>query len=52
MGKLTGGNATLVCTSIGTPWQLNAEGKIVILEESGQGYRVDRMFQHLNTQKY
>jgi muramoyltetrapeptide carboxypeptidase len=51
MGKLTGGNATLISTSIGTPWQLNAEGKIVILEESGQGYRVDRMFQHLKHSK-
>lgn len=46
---VTGGNLTLVQASIGTPWQLNGQGKIILLEEVGErGYRVDRMLEHLN----
>lgn len=45
---LIGGNLTLVQASIGTDWQLQARGKIVLLEEIGErGYRVDRMLEHL-----
>lgn len=46
---ITGGNLTLVQTSIGTDWQINAKNKIVLLEEvSERGYRVDRMLEHLS----
>ncbi|QOL19353.1 Murein tetrapeptide carboxypeptidase [Candidatus Bodocaedibacter vickermanii] len=50
-GKLTGGNTALISTSVGTPWQLNAKGKIVIIEESGHGDRIDRVLQHLKHSK-
>lgn len=47
-GLLTGGNLTLVETSIGTPWQIQTAGKIVFLEEVGEkGYRIDRSLNHL-----
>lgn len=47
-GSVTGGNLCLVQTSIGTAWQLNAGGKIILLEEVGErGYRIDRMLEHL-----
>ncbi|MCX7118121.1 MAG: LD-carboxypeptidase [Legionellales bacterium] len=45
---VTGGNLTLVQTSIGTAWQLQGAGKIIVLEEVGErGYRLDRMLEHL-----
>jgi muramoyltetrapeptide carboxypeptidase len=47
-GKLTGGNLSLIQTSIGTNWQLDAKDKIVIIEDIDEvGYRVDRMLEHL-----
>src|SRR5690606_34603691 len=47
-GVITGGNLTLVQTSIGTAWQLNTQDKILLLEETNErGYRVDRMLEHL-----
>lgn len=47
--RLTGGNLTLVQTSIGTIWQLEGQNKIIFLEEIGErGYRVDRMLEHLS----
>lgn len=43
-----GGNLSLVQTSIGTLWQMNARNKIIFLEEVRErGFRVDRMLQHL-----
>lgn len=45
---VTGGNLSLVQTSIGTIWQLNGHNKIIFLEEVGErGYRIDRMLEHL-----
>ena len=47
-GRLTGGNLTIVESSIGTPWQIQTERKIVFLEEVGEkGYRIDRSLNHL-----
>ncbi len=47
--SVTGGNLCLVQTSIGTAWQMNADNKIILLEEIGErGYRVDRMLEHLH----
>ena len=47
-GHLTGGNLTLVETSIGTPWQIQTTNKIMFLEETGEkGYRIDRSLNHL-----
>ncbi len=44
----TGGNLSLIQTSIGTSWQLEAKGKILLLEDCNErGYKVDRMLFHL-----
>jgi muramoyltetrapeptide carboxypeptidase len=46
--SVVGGNLTLIQTGIGTNWQVDARGKILLLEEvSERGYRVDRMLEHL-----
>lgn len=50
--KLTGGNLAIVQTSIGTCWQMQAKGKVVILEDTSErGYKVDRMLNHLSQAK-
>ena len=47
-GQLIGGNLTLLCTTIGTPWQPPFRGRILFLEDLGeQPYRFDRMLTHL-----
>ncbi len=46
--KCVGGNLAIIEASIGTPWQFNGKGKIVIIEDIGErGYRIDRMLVHL-----
>ncbi|HKF44905.1 MAG TPA: LD-carboxypeptidase [Thermoanaerobaculia bacterium] len=43
-GAIAGGNLTLVSTTMGTPWEIDAKGKILFLEDTGEApYRVDRM---------
>ncbi len=43
-GQLVGGNLSLVSSLIGTPYDINTDGKIIFLEEVGEEpYRVDRM---------
>ncbi len=45
---ITGGNLSLLQTSIGTYWQIEGKNKIILIEEVGErGYRVDRMLEHL-----
>jgi muramoyltetrapeptide carboxypeptidase len=45
---VTGGNLSLLQTSIGTKWQLDSCNKIIFIEEAGErGYRIDRMLEHL-----
>jgi len=47
-GQLIGGNLSIICTMIGTPWQPVFKGRILFLEDLGeQPYRVDRMLTHL-----
>ena len=47
-GRITGGNLTIIQTSIGTHWQIQTAGKILFLEEVGEkGYRIDRALNHL-----
>lgn len=47
-GKLIGGNLTLLCALIGTPWQPSFAKKILFLEDVNETpYRVDRMLTHL-----
>ncbi len=47
-GRLVGGSLTLVAASIGTAWEVDTEGAILLLEEVHESpYRVDRMLQQL-----
>jgi muramoyltetrapeptide carboxypeptidase len=47
-GQLVGGNLSLIAALCGTPWQLDARGKILVIEEVGEApYRVDRLMQQL-----
>ena len=49
-GPLVGGNLTLLAATIGAPWQLDARGAILFLEEVGEpSYRVDRLLTQLLT---
>ena len=47
-GTLLGGCVTLLETSIGTPWELDTRGSILLLEDrSVKPYQLDRMLLHL-----
>jgi muramoyltetrapeptide carboxypeptidase len=47
-GTLLGGCMTLVETTIGTPWELDTRGAILILEDRGmKPWQVDRALMHL-----
>jgi len=47
-GEITGGNLALIQCSLGTNWQINANNKILFIEDTGErGYRIDRMLEHL-----
>jgi muramoyltetrapeptide carboxypeptidase LdcA involved in peptidoglycan recycling len=47
-GVLLGGCITLVETSLGTPWELDTRGSILLLEDRGvKPYQLDRMLLHL-----
>lgn len=51
-GRLIGGNLTLLCHLIGTPYEPPWEGAILFLEDCGEAlYRIDRLFQHLRLRK-
>lgn len=47
-GKLVGGCLSILVTSLGTPYEIQTEGRILFLEDLGEApYRVDRMLTHL-----
>ena len=47
-GRLLGGCLTLLEATIGTPWQFNASGAILVLEDRAmKPYQVDRVLMHL-----
>ncbi len=47
-GRLAGGNLALVASLIGTPWSVDFEGAILVLEDIDEAvYRVDRMMRQL-----
>lgn len=47
-GTLTGGNLSMVVSSIGTPFEIDTRDKILMLEEvSERPYRIDRMLRQL-----
>ncbi len=47
-GSLTGGNLSMVQTSLGTSWRIESDGKILFLEDLGMHpYQIDRALHHL-----
>ncbi|HRX26293.1 MAG TPA: LD-carboxypeptidase [Aminivibrio sp.] len=47
-GELIGGNLALVCALLGTPWEIDTRGRILVLEDTGEPvYRIDRMLTQL-----
>ncbi len=47
-GRLTGGNLTLICSLMGTPWEIDTTGAIFFTEDVGEApYRIDRMLTQL-----
>jgi len=47
-GPLVGGNLELITRLVGTPWSMNLDGAILVLEEVGERpYRVDRQLTQL-----
>lgn len=47
-GELVGGNLSLIYSLQGTPWQIEAKGKILLLEDLSEYlYHIDRMMQNL-----
>lgn len=46
--EAVGGNLTMVAATLGTPWQVDATGRILLLEDVGERpYRVDRVLTQL-----
>ncbi|MDG0816657.1 S66 peptidase family protein [Bdellovibrio svalbardensis] len=44
--KIVGGNLTVLQSSMGTPWQINADKSLLFIEDLGErGYRIDRMLE-------
>ncbi|HBN82701.1 MAG TPA: LD-carboxypeptidase [Clostridiales bacterium] len=47
-GSIIGGNLSLVAGTIGTPYEIDTKGKLLLLEDIGEEpYRVDRMLMQL-----
>jgi muramoyltetrapeptide carboxypeptidase len=47
-GRLVGGSLTLVAASLGTSWEIDTRGAILLIEDCGERpYRLDRMLQQL-----
>jgi len=47
-GMLTGGNLSIICSTLGTPYEIDTKDKILFLEEADEAtYRVDRMIMQL-----
>lgn len=43
-GPLVGGNLSVLCATLGTPWEIRTDGRILFLEDCGEKpYRIDRM---------
>ena len=49
VGPLLGGNLTLLCHLMGTPYMPSFKGAILVIEDRGESlYRIDRMLTHLH----
>ncbi len=48
-GPVVGGNLSMIAATCGTPWQLDATGALLLLEDVGEPpYRIDRMLTQLH----
>lgn len=48
-GRLVGGSLTLLAASLGTPWELDTRGALLLFEEVGEKpYALDRLLQQLH----
>jgi muramoyltetrapeptide carboxypeptidase len=48
VGQLVGGNITMIQTTLGTDFEIDTKGKIVLLEEVGESsYSIERSLDHL-----
>jgi muramoyltetrapeptide carboxypeptidase len=49
-GRLLGGNLTLICSTLGTPYAIQPEGGILFVEETNEPpYRIDRCLSQLKS---
>ena len=49
-GRIIGGNLCILSVMCGTPWQLETDGAILVLEDIGEYvYRIDRMMQQVKS---
>lgn len=47
-GRLTGGNLSVLCATLGTPYEIDTTNKILCLEDVGEApYRIDRLLTQL-----
>ncbi len=47
-GRIVGGNLSLICSVLGTPYEIDIKDKILFIEEVGESpYRIDRMLTQL-----
>lgn len=47
-GNLIGGNLSLICSTLGTPYEIETKNKILFIEEVGEDpYKIDRMLTQL-----
>jgi muramoyltetrapeptide carboxypeptidase len=47
-GKIAGGNLSVIASAIGTPYEIDTRGKLLLLEDVGEEpYRIDRMLTQL-----
>jgi muramoyltetrapeptide carboxypeptidase len=48
-GELVGGNLCLICSTLGTPYEIDTKDKILFIEDIGEEpYKIDRMLTQLN----
>ncbi len=47
-GQLVGGNLSMICNTLGTPYEIDTKNKLLFIEDVGeQPYRIDRMLTQL-----
>lgn len=48
LGRLVGGNLSLICSTLGTPYEIDTKNNILFIEDVGEEpYRIDRMLTQL-----